>query len=79
MRAKIEEAVDEEWLAEIQDPILGLVNVTPLQMLKHLDLRGGDLDFIKIMDLKRERDAPWDHEEHITTYFSHIKQAVTRL
>ena len=31
------EAVDEEWLAEIEDEVMGFTNETPREMLEHLE------------------------------------------
>jgi len=33
-------AVSEEWLAEIEDEVMGLTNKTLIKMLQHLELRG---------------------------------------
>ena len=43
VKDKIIESVDEEWLEEICDEILGFTNVTPLEMLQHLEDWGGTL------------------------------------
>lgn len=79
VKAQIEEAVDPEWLEELQDPVLGLVNVTPLQMIEHLILRGGAVDYVDIVELKTERDAPWEAETHIAMYFVRVERAVAKL
>ncbi len=39
------EAVDNEYLMEIEDEILGYLNQTPTNMLTHLRNQGGALDF----------------------------------
>jgi hypothetical protein len=39
------EAVDHEYLLEIEDEILGFLNQTPTDMLTHHRNRGGALDF----------------------------------
>lgn len=72
-------AVSEEWLEEIDDETLGFQNVSILEMLEHLENRGGDIDYIDIQDMKKERDAPWNTNEHIVTYFSGVQRAVKRL
>ena len=75
----IVEAVDEEWLAEIEDELMGFEAKTPIEMLEHLEKRGGTLDFIDTTEIKGERDAPWDGNEHVVTYFNRIEQAVKQL
>ena len=72
-------AVSSEWLEEIDDDILGFQNVTILNMLEHLESRGGDIDYIDIQEMRKERDAPWNTNEHIVTYFSEVQRAVKRL
>ena len=51
-------AVSTEWLEEINDDILEFQNVTCLEMLEHLDAQGGDVDYIDIQEMRKERDAP---------------------
>ena len=72
-------AVSTEWLEEINDDILEFQNVTCLEMLEHLEARGGDVDYIDIQEMRKERDAPWNTNEHIVTYFSGVQGAVKRL
>ena len=72
-------AVSTEWLEEINDDILEFQNVTCLEMLEHLEDRGGDVDYIDIQEMRKERDAPWNTNEHIVTYFSSVQGAVKRL
>ena len=73
------EAVDEEWLAEIEDEVMGFTNKMPREMLEHLESRGGKMDFIDTNEIKQERDAPWDTNEHVVTYFNRVTQAVKQL
>ena len=72
-------AVSTEWLEEINDDILEFQKVTCLEMLEHLEDRGGDVDYIDIQEMRKERDAPWNTNEHIVTYFSGVQGAVKRL
>ena len=48
-------------------------------MLEHLEHRRGDIDYIDIQEMRKERDAPWNTNEHIVTYFSSVQRAVKRL
>ena len=73
------EAVDEEWLAEIEDEVMGFTNKTPRKIIEHLESRGGKMDFIDTNEIKQERDAPWDTNEHVVTYFNRVTQAVKQL
>ena len=72
-------AVNNEWLEEIDDDTLGFQNVTILEMLEHLEDRGGDIDYIDIQEMRKERDASWNSNEHIVSYFSSTQSAVKRL
>jgi hypothetical protein len=57
------EAVDHEYLLEIEDEILGYLNETPTDMLTHLRNRGGALDFADTKTLLAEQDGEWDASE----------------
>jgi len=48
------EAVDHEYLLEIEDEILRFLNQTPTDMLTHLRNRGGALDFADTKTLLAE-------------------------
>jgi hypothetical protein len=54
------QAVDNEFLAEIEHKTLGYLNQTPRQMLGHLLNRGGILDFANTKELLAERDREWN-------------------
>jgi len=64
------EAVDHEYLLEIEDEILGFLNQTPTDMLTHLRNRGGALDFADTKTLLAERDGEWDASEVPQLYFN---------
>jgi len=55
----IQEAVEHDYLMEIEDDTLGFLNQTPRQMLDHLKARGGALDFADTKTLLAERDSEW--------------------
>ncbi len=50
------EAVEHGYLLEIEDNTLGFLNQTPRQMIDHLKVRGGALDFADTKTLLTERD-----------------------
>ncbi len=54
-------------MAEIEDELMGFEAKTPIKILEHLEKRGGTLDFIDTMEIKKERDAPWNGNEHVVT------------
>jgi hypothetical protein len=63
------EAIDNKYLLEIEDEILGFLNQTPTDMLTHLRNRGGALDFADTKTLLAERDSKWDASEVPQIYF----------
>jgi len=50
------EAVDKDFLLEIEDETLGFLNEMPRSMIDHLRNRGGALDFADTKTLLTERD-----------------------
>jgi hypothetical protein len=73
------EAVDHEYLLEIEDEILGFLNQTPTDMLTHLRNRGGALDFADTKTLLAERDSEWDASEVPQIYFNRVEKAMQGL
>jgi hypothetical protein len=72
------EAVDHEYLLEIEDEILGFLNQTPMDMLTHLRNRGGALDFADTKTLLAEREE-WDASEIPQLYFNRVEKAIQGL
>ena len=79
MKDIIIEAVDEDFLLEIEDEILGFLNETPSTMIAHLRNRGGALDFADTKTLLNERDQEWDASEVPTIYFNRVEKAIQQL
>ncbi len=75
----IQEAVEHDYLMEIEDDTLGFLNQTPRQMLDHLKARGGALDFADTKTLLAERDSEWDISENPQIYFNRVEKAVKAL
>ena len=73
------EAVEHDYLLEIEDETLGFLNITPREMLDHLKSRGGSLDFADTKKLIAERDAEWDISENPQKYFNRVEQAIKAL
>ena len=70
------DTVDNEYLLEIEDEILGFLNITPTEMLTHLRNRGGALDFADTKTLLAERDGEWDASEVPQIYFNRVEKAI---
>ena len=75
----IMEAVDHEYLLEIEDEILGFLNQTPISIMNHLRNRGGALDFADTKTLLAERDGEWDASEVPQVYFNRVEKAIQGL
>jgi hypothetical protein len=75
----IMEAVDHEYLLEIEDEILGFLNETPISIMNHLRNRGGALDFADTKTLLAERDGEWDASEVPQIYFNRVEKAIQGL
>ena len=73
------EAVDHEYLSEIEHDTLGFLNQTPRQMIQHLLTRGGALDFADTKDLLAERDGEWNVTENPQLYFNRVEKAIKGL
>ena len=73
------QAVDKDFLLEIEDETLGFLNETPRSMIIHLRNRGGALDFADTKTLLTERDQEWDASEIPTIYFNRVEKAMQQL
>ena len=69
------EAVNNEYLIEINHETLGYLNQTPRQMLDRLLNRGGALDFADTKELLSERDGEWNVSKNLQIYFNRFKKA----
>jgi hypothetical protein len=82
MKDIILKPVEHDYLMEIEDDTLGFLrflNQTPRQMIEHLKVRGGALDFTDTKTLLAERDLEWDVSENPQVYFNRVKKAVKAL
>ena len=73
------EAVDHEYVLEIEDEILGFLNQTPTDMLTHLRNRRGAFDFADTKTLLAERDGEWDASEVPQLDFNRVEKAIQGL
>jgi hypothetical protein len=64
---------------EIKDETLGFLNQMPKQIIDHLKLRGGALDFADTKTLLAKRDAEWEVSENPQKYFNRVEQAIKAL
>ena len=69
------QAIDEDYLLELKVPGIAYLNVTPLQMITHLRLRWGTMDYVDINALIAECDATWDVTKVPTKHFNPIEKA----
>jgi hypothetical protein len=72
----IQEAVEADYLLEIEDKTLGFLNQTPRQMIDHLRNRGGALDFADTKALLVKRDTEWNVNEVPLLYFNRVEKAM---
>ena len=79
MKDLILEAVDNEYLIEIEHETLGFLNQTPRQMLDHLLARGGALDFANTKELLAERDGEWNVSKNPQLYFNRVEKSIKGL
>jgi hypothetical protein len=68
------EVVEHDYLLEIKDDTLRFLNQTPRQMIDHLKVRGGALDFAVTKTLLPERDMEWDISKTSQIYFNRVKR-----
>ncbi len=73
------EAVEKEYLIKIEHETLGFLNKTPRQMLEHLLVRGGALNFADTKNLIAERDGEWNINKNPQIYFKRVKKAMKSL
>jgi hypothetical protein len=72
-------AIDEDYLLEIKHERVAFLNVMAAQMLTHLRIRWGVVDFVDITALVAECDAPWSVDEVPTLYFNRVEKAMKQL
>jgi hypothetical protein len=73
------EVVEHNYLLEIEDDMLGFLNQTPRQMIDHLKVRGGALDFADTKTLLADRDMECDISKNPQIYFDRVEKAVKAL
>jgi hypothetical protein len=76
LKDKIIDAIDEEFLLELREGVIGYQKVTARQMIDHLRKRGGGLDHTDVMKIRKERDEPWDCTENPAAYFARVEKNV---
>ncbi len=73
------QAVDKDFLFELQAEGIAYLNVTPVQILTHLHDRWGTMDFVDITALLSECDTPRNAAEVPTKYFNQTDKAQRQL
>jgi hypothetical protein len=71
--------IEHDHLLEIEDGTLGFFNQIPRQMIDHLKVRGGALDFVDMKTLLAKRDTEWDISKNPQIYFNRVEKAVKTL
>ncbi len=72
-------AVNHDYLLEIEDDTLGILNQMPRSIINNLCRWGGALDFADTKTLLVERDAEWDVSEVPQIYFNKVEKAIKGL
>jgi hypothetical protein len=75
----IQQVIDNNYLLELRQEHLGYLNVTPIQMVTHLCLHWGTVDFVDISALITECDSPLNVAEVPQVYFNWVEKVVKQL
>jgi hypothetical protein len=59
--------------------MMGYINQTPRQTLKHLLNRGGGLDFADTKELLAQQDREWNINNNPHIYFNRVEKAIKGL
>ncbi len=73
------EAVVNEYCIEIEYKTVGYLNLSPREMINHLQNRGGTLNFADTKTLLAERDGEQDASKIQQLYFNRIEKAIKSL
>jgi hypothetical protein len=76
LKDKILESIDEEFLLELCQGVIGYQKITARQMIDHLRKRGGGLDHTDVMKIRNERDEPWNCTENPAAYFARVERNI---
>jgi hypothetical protein len=73
------EAVEHDYLMEVEDKMLSFLNQTPRQMIDLLKARGGALNFDDSKTLLAERDTEWEVSGNPQKCFNRTEQVINPL
>jgi len=79
LREKIVGAVDQQYLAALEEDYVGYTGTTPLLMLEHLRKHCCKITNKDKTDLADEFQAQWDQTQHITTYFRMLEKVQKKM
>ena len=79
MKYLIIDAVNKEWLADIEDKMMGLTNKTPICRFDQLVTREGTLVYVHTNEIRKDYGALWDTIENVVSYFNRIQNTVKQL
>jgi hypothetical protein len=78
----IRDALNEQYYSQLKHPLTVYHNITPFQILKHLNNRWCPLDVQVKKELRKAYYLKWDSDEHLTTFGKRLndnQQALIRL
>jgi hypothetical protein len=79
LKTLILRAVDEDYILELKNEIIGYLQVTPKQIIAHLRTRWGSADFVDKCALLNELNSPWNVVEVPTANFNRVEKAIKQL
>jgi hypothetical protein len=74
LKVLIRQAVDEDYILELQAEKIGYLRVTAKQMLAHLQSRWGSADFVNKCALLNKLNTSWNVAEVPTVYSIELKR-----
>ena len=77
--ANMRDALDEKWYSQLKHIHTAYRNVTPLQILKHLNSRWCPLDVHAKKKLKQDYYTEWDGEIHLTAFGKRLDDEQIRI
>jgi hypothetical protein len=77
--ANMRNALDKNWYSQLKHILTAYPNVTPIQILAHLNSRWCPLNVHAKKKLKQDYYAKWDVNTHLTAFGKHLYNNQTRI